>query len=277
MTMPKNLILIRHGFSQANELLKKQEREMYSIAPSLTPKPPIEDDVTVPDHEWRLTQRGIDQAKAIGQIFQSDVLSQIDAYFVSPYRRTIETAVNLNIKKANWELKRSIRERSWGEIDSMRTDIFKQRYARNYAIKQADPLYWMPPAGESIAGVADTRVSDTLSMLHREHAGENVVMVTHHDFIQATRLVLEHMTDDEFEQGIRDESLDIKNGAALWYSRVDPNTGTLHDNLVAWRTIYPVFKNDHWQVVWEPWNYISRDHYSNEELTKQFLNTKGRY
>ena len=87
MAMPKNLVLIRHGYSQANELHQKQNEIDYN-----------EEEVTIPDREWRLTDKGIQQAKAIGTIFQDGRLSQIDAFYVSPYRRTIETAANLGIK-----------------------------------------------------------------------------------------------------------------------------------------------------------------------------------
>ena len=184
MAMPKNLIFIRHGYSQANELQQKQNKEDYD-----------EESVTIPDREWRLTERGIKQARAIGTIFKEGRLAQIDAFFVSPYRRTIETAANLGIDKAHWEINRDIRERSWGEIDSIPKTSFLKEYPRNYSLREKDPLYWKPPSGESIAGLADSRLAKTLAMLHRDHAGENVVMVTHHDFMLASRLVIEHLTD----------------------------------------------------------------------------------
>lgn len=254
MAMPKNLILIRHGYSEANELQSFNYR-------------PIEDSVTVPDRAWRLTNIGIQQAKAIGTIFTDGRLTQIDSFFVSPYRRTIETAGFMNISKANWELMRSIRERSWGDIDTLPKQIFEDEYPRNYNLHVNDPLYWTPPSGESIAGVAENRVANMLTTMHREHAGENVVLVTHHDFIQATRLVLEHMTDEEFMNKVNDGTLDVPNGSAIWYSRVDPFIGQLSENISHYRTIVPINENGKWTIKKGKWQTVTRPMYSNDALS----------
>lgn len=253
MAMPKNLILVRHGYSEANELQTFNTR-LY------------EESVTIPDRAWRLTNKGIQQAKAIGTIFTDGRLAQIDSFFVSPYRRTIETAGHMNISKANWELMRSIRERSWGDIDTLPKQIFEDEYPRNYSLHVHDPLYWTPPSGESIAGVAENRVANMLTTMHREHAGENVVLVTHHDFIQATRLVLEHMKDEEFLSKVSDGTLDVPNGSAIWYSRVDPFTGKLNDNISHYRVIVPVLENDQWVIKRGKWQPVTRSTYTNDEL-----------
>jgi broad specificity phosphatase PhoE len=253
MAMPKNLILIRHGYSEANELQSCNNRL-------------IEESVTIPDRAWRLTDKGIQQAKAIGTIFTDGRLSQIDSFFVSPYRRTIETAGHMNISKANWKLMRSIRERSWGDIDTLPKKIFKDEYPRNYSQHVHDPIYWTPPSGESIAGVAENRVANMLTTLHREHAGENVVLVTHHDFIQSTRLVLENMTDEEFMNKVNDGTLDVPNGSALWYSRVDPFNGNLNKDISHYRVIVPVLENDQWVIKRGKWQPITQPTYTNDEL-----------
>ena len=39
-----------------------------------------------------------------------------------------------------------LRERSWGEINTITKDDFKTNYARNWMFKNTDPLYWRPPA-----------------------------------------------------------------------------------------------------------------------------------
>lgn len=261
MTMPKNLIMVRHGYSKANEIQKQQDEGLSEEA------------VTIPDREWTLTDTGIEQAEAIGQIFQGGSeqrLSQIDAFYVSPYRRTMQTAAMMNIPKAHWKIMRNIRERSWGDIDTLPKKIFEEEYPRNYIRNKIDPLYWMPPSGESIAMVADNRVSNMLTRLHREHAGENVLMVTHHDYIQATRLVIEHITDDEFTQGVKDKSLDISNGSAIWYSRVNPETGELSSKITHMRIIVPEYRETkdggEWVLNKGPWSAIERNKYSNQDL-----------
>lgn len=255
LTKPKNIILIRHGYSQANEIQKQQEKGL------------LEETVTIPDRQWKLTEKGKLQAQTIGNIFHDGRLSQIDAFYVSPYKRTIETASHLAIKNAHWTLLRDLRERSWGDIDTLPKGVFEGEYPRNYRNKTQDPLYWMPPSGESIAGVADIRVKNVLRKLDEEHAGENIVMVTHHDFILATRLVLEHMTDEEFTEGIQSGGLHVPNGSAVWFSRVNPHTGRLSDDLSFVRSITPEHINGQWVVKKGQWKEIKQPEYSNSDLT----------
>ena len=109
-------------------------------------------------------------------------------------------------------------------------------------------------------------MANMLTTMHREHAGENDVLVTHHDFIQSTRLVLEHMTDEEFTNHIQDGTLEVENGSAIWYSRVDPFTGKLRENISHYRVITPVYKNGAWEIERGKWQPLSRQTYSNEEL-----------
>ena len=65
-----------------------------------------------------------------------------DRYMVSPYVRTRETAATMALPKAKWEENRVLRERSWGEINTITKDEFKTNYARNWNFKNTDPLYW---------------------------------------------------------------------------------------------------------------------------------------
>ena len=85
---------------------------------------------------------------------------------------------------------RVLRERSWGEINTITKDDFKTNYARNWMFKNTDPLYWRPPAGESIADVAENRVHNMLTSLSRKSDAESVVMVTHGDFMLALMLTI---------------------------------------------------------------------------------------
>ena len=91
-----------------------------------------------------------------------------------------------------------LRERSWGEINTITKDEFKNNYARNWMFKNTDPLYWRPPAGESIADVAENRVHNLLTSLNRKSDAESVVMVSHGDLMLALMLTLEDLSDEEF-------------------------------------------------------------------------------
>ena len=146
MSMPLDLYVIRHGESEANVIVQAGEQGDDSLY--------TQDNVTVPDRSWRLTATGRKQADCIGRWLVSQQ-QLFDRYMVSPYVRTRETAATMALPKAKWEENRVLRERSWGEINTITKDEFKTNYARNWNFKNTDPLYWRPPAGESIADVAE--------------------------------------------------------------------------------------------------------------------------
>ena len=159
MSMPLDLYVIRHGESEANVIVQAGEQGDNSLY--------TQDNVTVPDRSWRLTATGRKQADCIGRWLVSQQ-QLFDRYMVSPYVRTRETAATMALPKAKWEENRVLRERSWGEINTITKDEFKNNYARNWNFKNTDPLYWRPPAGESIADVAEDRVHNILTSLSRK-------------------------------------------------------------------------------------------------------------
>ena len=164
MGMPLDLYVIRHGESEANVIISAGEQGDNSLY--------TQDNVTVPDRSWRLTATGRKQADCIGRwlVAQQPLF---DRYLVSPYVRTRETAATMALPKAKWEETRVLRERSWGEINTITKDDFKTNYARNWMFKNTDPLYWRPPAGESIADVAENRVHNLLTSLNRKSDAES--------------------------------------------------------------------------------------------------------
>lgn len=255
MGMPQNLFLVRHGQSEANVMQKATKNGDDSYY--------TDEIMTVPDRAWRLTEKGVQQAQTIGTIIPKMIHNQFDRTMVSPYVRTRETAAQLQLEQPNWEENRIIRERSWGEISSIPRSQFKNDYPRNAALKENDPLYWTPPAGESIANVAENRVRNLLDTLHRECNGKNVLLVTHGDFIWATRLTLERWSDEEFLKRDNDPNERIKNCEVFQYSRINPITGAYADKLKWIRRGYP---NDDGTVTVTGWYGFERPTYTNEEL-----------
>ena len=110
MGMPLDLYVIRHGESEANVIINAGEQGDNSLY--------TQDNVTVPDRSWRLTATGRKQADCIGRwlVAQQQLF---DRYLVSPYVRTRETAATMALPKAKWEETRVLRERSWGEINTI--------------------------------------------------------------------------------------------------------------------------------------------------------------
>lgn len=260
MVMPRNLFLVRHGQSEANVM----QRASKAGDPSLY----TEETMTVPDRSWRLTELGVQQAKVAGAWIAEQNI-EFDRAIVSTYTRTRETAANLGLD-VRWEENRVIRERSWGEIGSMSKQDFARKYSQNAAYRENDPLYWAPPAGESIANVAENRVRNILSTLHRENARDNVLMVTHGEFMWATRLVLERWSDEEFLRRDADKAQMIHNCTVLQYSSTDPNTRNSVREKLNWvRRCWPVQVDGEWTMFVGDWEEFNRKYFTDNDLLER--------
>ena len=259
MSMPLDLYVIRHGESEANVIVQAGEQGDNSLY--------TQDNVTVPDRSWRLTATGRKQADCIGRWLVSQQ-QLFDRYMVSPYVRTRETAATMALPKAKWEENRVLRERSWGEINTITKDEFKNNYARNWNFKNTDPLYWRPPAGESIADVAEDRVHNFLTSLSRKSDSESVVMVTHGDFMLALMLTIEDLADEEFLHRADSDDWKITNCTCLHYTRRDPETGRTSKRVRWEQTARPVLDETtgRWEVKVEPWREFKRPYLSNGDL-----------
>ncbi|GGI12954.1 phosphoglycerate mutase [Galliscardovia ingluviei] len=259
MGMPLDMYVIRHGQSEANVIVQAGEQGDNSLF--------TQDNVTVPDRSWRLTATGRKQADCIGKWLVSQQ-PLFDRYLVSPYVRTRETAATMALPKAKWEETRVLRERSWGEISTITQDDFRANYPRNWMFKRTDPLYWRPPAGESIADVAEDRVHNLLTSLNRRSEAESVVIVTHGDFMQALMLTLEDISDEEFLHRADSYDWRITNCTCLHYSRRDPVTGRTSKRLRWEQTARPQLdpQTGHWKVVVELWREFKRPLLSNGDL-----------
>lgn len=267
MAMPNNLVLVRHGQSEANimvEASKKGDDSYFS-----------EQTMMIPDRSWRLSALGVQQAQTAGAWIKENIDS-FDRHIVSPFVRTCETAAHLNIEDARWEENRVIRERNWGEIDGISRKDFKERYPLNAIFKKKDPLYWSPPGGESIANVAENRVRNILSTLHRENSKENVLMVTHGEFIWASRMVLQRWSDEEFMKFDKDPDYKVHNCTVVHYTRINPDTGEL-SNKIRWvRKGYPVQEHGEWGMKVSDWEEFDRTYFTNDQLLQK-AESKSRY
>lgn len=260
--MPRNLVLVRHGQSEANIMVaasKKGDDSYYS-----------EDTKMIPDRSWRLSSIGVKQAQVAGEWMKNNI-NTFDRHIVSPFVRTCETAGNLQLDNATWEENRVIRERNWGEIDGIARSEFHEKYPLNAIFKKKDPLYWSPPSGESIANVAENRVRNILNTLHRESSEDDVVMVTHGEFIWATRLVLERWSDDEFNKFDKDPNYKVHNCTVVHYSRENPWNGKLSDKIRWVRTAYPILnkETETWEMFINDWYEFDRPYLTNEQLLEK--------
>lgn len=263
MGMPNNLVLIRHGESEGNIAVNASKRGDNTYYNGKF--------MTTPGHQWRLTDLGRRQAQVIGKWVNNEI-GVFDHFYVSPYVRTRETAAHMDLPNAAWLMNRALRERDWGDIGSITRAQFAANYPDNFAQRQIDPLYWCPPNGESIAHVAENRVRNVLSTLHRECSGKNVIAVTHGELMWAFRLVMEYWSDDEFVSKDALKSEKIGNCAAIHYTRLDPTSESrvfprLSTRMGWVRKAVPVVNEDGTaRVEVSDWKHIEKPVFTNADL-----------
>ena len=266
MVMPDHLFLVRHGESEGNVAALAAKRGEEPL-----PTDPFYD---LPGRAWALTDKGRVQAATIGtwlrgaleEIGRTAGATPTGRRYVSPYVRTRQTAAGLRLGSAlqpvGWYVNRSLRERDWGDIESIPKSEFDfaEQYEHSRHKRAIDPLYWHPPGGESLCDVAENRVRNFLDTLHRECSGQTVVAVTHGEFMMATRLVLERADDETFADWLDDPRQRLENCAVLHYTRIppgaEPHRGAPAPRLAYLRRARPVQADGAWRVEVTPWRRI---------------------
>jgi len=214
MALPKNLILMRHGQSEANVVQKGEEG--FVIPEGFTSRH---------DSYMRLSKLGVQQAQNAGDWLRANGLADGNRCYVSPHIRTRETAANLDLD-SEWIIDDLFRERDWGEYGASPTrEEQAKRFPFSYAVKAQMLWYWKPSGGESLATGVRYRVHAILDDLRLLKGVDSVLAVTHGEFIRTMQFVLERMTPEEWVKMDSDPAYSVKNCMAVHYSRVNPVTG----------------------------------------------------
>lgn len=254
MGMPKDLVLVRHGQSEGNEANRLSRKgDDRHFTPGFLNRH---------SSTWRLTSKGVEQAKAAGDWLRANNLFTFHRAYASQYLRAQETAAHLGLD-VNWYLEFYLRERDFGELDVLPDGERKQRFARELARRQLDGHFWIPPNGESMATVC-LRVDRIFDTLHRECDGKRVIMVDHGETILAKRMRLERLTQEQLKrlEESDDDKDRIHNGQILHYTRRNPETGEILPYLGWMRSVCP-WDETKSRNTWEP---IVRKKFTNAEL-----------
>ena len=139
--MPEDLVLLRHGQSEANIIQQRFKADPGSLAPNGF--------FDRHDSDMRLSARGRDQARAAGDWLRRHGLASFDRYYASPHARTAETAAGLALN-GDWRLDVRWRERDWGEFGVLNHVDRADRFALSQKLKDQNKWYWCPPGGESL-------------------------------------------------------------------------------------------------------------------------------
>jgi len=260
MTMPINLVLVRHGESEGNVANRRSRKGDHGAFTA--------EFLRRHSSLWRLTTRGIEQAQAAGEwlranLSRGDGRPLFDRHYVSEYVRALETAGHLALPGAVWFRTAYLRERDWGQLDVLSDIERRERFADELARRDRDGFFWAPPGGESMANLC-LRTDRVLHTLHRECSDQDVNIVCHGEVMWSLRVQLERMTQPRYREldGSSDAKDHIHNSSIIQYTRRHPESGVLTTRYEWMRSVCP----------WDPkrsrneWEPIIRPRHTSGEL-----------
>lgn len=217
MSLPNQIVLIRHGQSEANIVQKAEERDPTFVAP--------EGYYDLHDSDYRLSPLGVEQAKLAGQWIMEnlgDPAKIFDRCYVSPFVRALETAYYVGGPACKWLIDDRFRERDWGTYGATPMEERKKRYADTE--KRRSQSYWYTSfdGGEGPANNVHGRVRDIMGTWHRDVPEGRVAVVAHGDFVNVVRYPMEDMLPKEWDIMDADKSQEPTNGSILIYNRTNP-------------------------------------------------------
>ena len=265
MTLPVDLVLVRHGQSEGNEAKKRAEHGDHS---AYTPEFLKRHTAT-----YRLTEKGRAQALAAGvwlrKEFATDdtARSAFDRCYVSSYARAMETAALLRLPRASWYLDDYLTERDWGELDRYPPAERAARFGEALARRDDEPFFWRPKGGQTFQELC-LRVDRVLHTLHRECSEKQVLLACHGEVMRAFQVRIERLGQPRFKElHLSEDPLDsIWNCQIVHYTRRDPE-----------RPKAPLSAHADWVRHIRPtenparesgWRRIVRNSYSNGQLLR---------
>ena len=191
MGVVAELLLVRHGQSLANVAV-----------PAADAKGLLEAEVSGRDADVPLTEVGEAQARAFGKwLAELPPDERPQVVITSPYLRARETwriaaaASGLDLPAPATDDR--LVDRLMGDLQLLTRAAVAQRFpdeARRRA--EAGEYRYVPPGGDSFADI-EVRLGAFLADLHRDHAGERVVVVAHDAVVLMMRAVIERLAWDQ--------------------------------------------------------------------------------
>lgn len=235
MAMPRHLVLVRHGESEANVVQQADKKGIGLDVP---------DDVLVklrnrPDWEHRLSPTGIEQAQLAGRWIRQHIgpLEGFDARYCSAFLRARETAAHIGGAALEWRIHNMLHERDWGAFGAVSRAEQATLFPRTVAQRQAAPLYTRLDGGEALADSVTLRVRDFRATLARKWNDGRVAAVAHGDVLNVVRYVFEEMLPEKWHEMDGDKSQRLGNCAVLEYARENPKDERDVRHYLGWRRI----------------------------------------
>lgn len=261
MTLPIDLVLVRHGQSEGNAAKRLSEAGDHSAFTGAF--------MGRHSASLRLTDKGRHQAFLAGKFLREEFFENgpgygFDRYITSEYLRAMETAGHLNLPGARWYCDFYLTERDWGELDICPENEREEKYAEELRRRAIEPFFWRPPGGESFAELC-LRVDRVLHTLHRKCSNKRVIIVCHGEVMRAFQVRLERVSQVRFKELVFSEQNEdrIHNCQILHYTRrLLSGEMSPHANRVRW--IRPTDT----PIQFSSWKTIIRPHYCNAGLLK---------
>jgi broad specificity phosphatase PhoE len=180
---PQYLIVVRHGESELNQILKSGESVDGLV-----------------DETLKLTDLGHAQAEAVGVWLDTKLRElgvSLDYCFSSPYVRTQETAADIVGKLSSHPgivTDELLREKNMGIVFGLSTADQYKKFPLDRALYNLNPFFHSPPGGDSMADVG-VRVWKFLEKMYSEYSGKNILVVTHQVPQKLFRKHIENLTE----------------------------------------------------------------------------------
>lgn len=140
-----------------------------------------------PSHDPGLTPAGVEMAEAF-----ADTYATVDwtAIFVSPLRRTIETAKPICERTGvPMQLKDELKEIAYGQWEGLQPSEVDRKFHDAYVRWLTDPAWNAPPDGEKGVDIA-LRTWNLIHQVQQTYPTGNVLMVSHKATIRIALCVL---------------------------------------------------------------------------------------
>lgn|SRR5208337_2079352 len=218
---PSELLLIRHGQSEAN--VRKDAAKAQGQEPSWAG--------ITRDQDSPLTSLGYAQAYALGFHLGARYPGPnelIDYIITSPYVRAKQTMDGIlrgmsdaypNMLLPQRVVEERIREIEFGIMDGIDRKRFRELFPSEADRRERDgKYYYRPPGGENRPDVR-LRVHSVLDTLNRDYVGKRVLIVCHSVVVLAFRSLLERWEESEYLQVDKED--DVVNCGLTVYRRED--------------------------------------------------------
>ena len=258
--LPLDIILVRHGQSEGNKANKASLKgDNHFFTPEFSDKH---------SRDFRLTNRGIGQAKSAGEWLKANVPMPFDRCYVSDYIRAKETAGHLGLPDACWRAEFHLRERDTALMDNCPDSEKNRLFSLEQKQYERNPFLSYPAGGgESIALLCMRLKTTMIAHWARECPDKRIIAVCHGHVMRALQLEFEDLGNDDFIRlDNSEEPCDkIRNCQIFWYTRRNPETQEVYPHLYAVRSVCPL-NTDTGLTEDFGWKKITRNRYTNEDL-----------